>query len=48
MRRHPLAAATLALSVLAGATAAQEAPKYIVDPNCPKPLPKVWITGQRG
>jgi DNA-binding beta-propeller fold protein YncE len=48
MKRHLLAAATLALSVIAGTAHAQEAPKYVVDPTWPKPLPKDWITGQLG
>lgn len=49
MTRHLLlAAATLAISVFAGAAQAQEAPKYVVDATWPKPLPKDWITGQLG
>jgi DNA-binding beta-propeller fold protein YncE len=49
MKRHLLAAvATLAMSIVACASQAQEAPKYAVDPTWPKPLPKDWITGQLG
>jgi DNA-binding beta-propeller fold protein YncE len=49
MKRHLLAAAaTLAVSIVACVSQAQEAPKYAVDPTWPKPLPKDWITGQLG
>ncbi len=46
MKRYLLATATLLASIAAGA--AQNAPKYAVDPTWPKPLPKDWITGQLG
>lgn len=47
-RRLLAAAAALAASFIACTSQAQEAPKYVVDPTWPKPLPKDWITGQLG
>ncbi len=40
---------TLAAVLLFGSTlAAQDVPRYEVDPSWPKPLPEGWITGQLG
>ena len=43
--RFILPAIVLSLGVVA---AAQEAPRYEVDPSWPQPLPEGWITGQLG
>lgn len=49
MKRYLLAsAAALAVSIIACASQAQEAPKFALDPSWPKALPKDWITGQLG
>ena len=48
MTRYLLASAAIAVTLIAGASQAQEAPKYALDASWPKALPKDWITGQLG
>ncbi len=48
MNRYLLASAAIAVTLIAGASQAQEAPKYALDASWPKALPKDWITGQLG
>src|SRR5258706_12720483 len=48
MRRFVIAQAIAVAVLVAGAAAATEPPRYVVDASWPKPLPNNWIMGQIG